>query len=933
MATERPISPPPDLMVRQINQPDHTVGYYSELVDRSSTRFQQLSPIRRGTPYSSGIGADQKVINLFGNQLFFLIERVPPSGIGGAPQDKFVVWHWGTQQKADNATNAQIDYLSESVNHPGFTRPVTLPRDVYEANPTVAYGSALTTLLHIRVTAGGKGYRSSDTVVIAGNLGGKADLVVDEKGTILNVIVTDEGLGYDSDDPPDVTVQSGTGTGATAVAIIQPKAAVLVSQKKVELPDNDPYSNEFVQVIRTYQVLPGPWVTSSLIDPDGIVVTVNKRKNLTANITGVETLSGGIWSETTAEGADSNIAEEVVKSRVVPGNSMTVTKDNEDGTVTTLHRTLKDQTLITFVDDVSGGIWTKTYQEDPPVFRGFALRCGDKVAWEIVETRPLPGNPIPSTAIDKNGDSVSITKTLAAASTIATTSSIVSGIWTKTFEEPVSNKVAWKVVEVRSTANALPFYSVEIPNVIPERMRAALLLDATETTVKGIASLPTLATGDLFRSQQQLDQYTYRLKIVNLALSSLPVIYVDHGITEKFGGGPITITWKLQADSSPDTIDEGLLVLDSSVVLLGNGTHLKKSEVRDGSAWPVLDETSIDETLHVPVPASSQVISRGTASSSVVGDTETEVHDIDYVRSKKVVTIHPTGDIATYARVLHNNCNLDLPLQLMSLPAYYGTHGGAGSAGDAATSYSLGGNGSGSLSVRASCQGSAAVVPELGHVLKAFRGHGLPCFHVLCLVARGTSRSNIRARVGAILTAELGGSITVLEWLAFSPQPITIRCIGKQSAVRLEASAGASSNTRYKFDGTIVTTGEGRRNGSSVSVEIGVNQKTLYIPAAIHAAISISGEGDTKADIGAAYNSSSVINASAWGGPITTSLATPHADGSVVIIGNGGDATPGVTAVPLSGFYLTPRGIMSEPDRKFDRIRVLAEVVDFANVI
>lgn len=549
----------------------------------------------------------------------------------------------------------------------------------------------------------------------------------------------------------------------------------------------------------------------------------------------------------------------------------------------------------------------------------------------------LPGAWTTDTRIDPDGATVTIRKRKQLNRLILTSESVVAGIWTKTFNGPGGDAVVGdEIEEVRPVLNngahvrSFPSYSVEIPErAIPQKLRAALPTNTAESIAAGTASMPTLATGDLFRSQVQIDSTSYRLKVTNLPLSSLPISVVDHSITEQFGGGPTTITWTLS--STVPTIDEGFLVLTSKADVLGNGLYLKTTELRDGSAWPILDETAVDETLHVPIPTTSQVIAGGTASTVVVGDVETEVRDLDYVRSKKIIRTFPTSDITSYSRVLHNNCNLDLPLQLVSLTAYYGTHGGAGTAGDAATNYSLGGNGSGSLNVRASCQGSAAVVPELGHVLKAFRGHGLPCFHVLCLVVNTASRSAIRSAIQAILTA-YGISGTVNEWPAFSPQPITIRCIGTQSAVRLEASAGASSNTRYKFDGTIVSSGEGRRQGSSASVEVGVNQKIIYIPPSIHGAVSIAG-GTTQADIGPTYNSSSVINASAWGGPITTSLATPHATGDVGIVGSGGDATPGVTSVPSSGLYLTPRGIMSEPDRKFNRIRVLAEVVDFANVI
>jgi uncharacterized membrane protein YgcG len=170
--------------------------------------------------------------------------------------------------------------------------------------------------------------------------------------------------------------------------------AVLVSEEPGQFPTDSEFYAIYFSVVRVYETLPGPWVSDTLIDPDGVTVTIKKRRNLNTSITPSESLVSGVWTEVTNTGGDTVVSEETVKSRAIPGNSMTVKKTDPDGIVVSIARTLKAQSAITPSESFNAGVLTKVSQEDPPVFRGFALRSGNLVAWEIVETRALPGNPL-----------------------------------------------------------------------------------------------------------------------------------------------------------------------------------------------------------------------------------------------------------------------------------------------------------------------------------------------------------------------------------------------------------------------------------------------------------------------------------------------------------------------------------------------------------
>ncbi len=261
-----PTDPPPDKMVRTVLWEDHSVGFYSELVSRESARFQENSPMKRGKLYNSTIGSDQRVVDLYGTNLFFLRETVPLGGdIRGVENDKWVKWVWSSDHLADNSCGAKVEFFLEDIAYPVYTRETTEIRDHYEASPSVSPGSPLTALLYIKVTAAGSGYVETDTVVVTGTgTGAAAQIVVNASGGITNVIMTNEGSGYTA--APAISVTSATGSGATLEGIIQDQTAVLIHQEKQELPQDDPYQHEFVKIIRVYRRIQGPPLTGQKFD-------------------------------------------------------------------------------------------------------------------------------------------------------------------------------------------------------------------------------------------------------------------------------------------------------------------------------------------------------------------------------------------------------------------------------------------------------------------------------------------------------------------------------------------------------------------------------------------------------------------------------------------------------------------------------------------
>ena len=244
MAKEKLISPPLRKPVQEYLTPDFSVGYFTELIDRSDPAYK--TPVR-GMPYSSIRDAKQWVVAAFPNLYFVRESRWHES-------DQYVLWIFGSDPKGEDTYNAEDTYGLEDSSKPGYIRVYNVRREVYNAAPALTPLTPLKTIISITVTAQGDGYTFAE--VTAAN--GASITPVISGGKIVSLVLTAQGSDVTS--APIVTI-AGDGTGAAATAVIQTQSAVLVRQEKKELPEQHPLRNEYVQVIRTYSTLPGATLT------------------------------------------------------------------------------------------------------------------------------------------------------------------------------------------------------------------------------------------------------------------------------------------------------------------------------------------------------------------------------------------------------------------------------------------------------------------------------------------------------------------------------------------------------------------------------------------------------------------------------------------------------------------------------------------------
>ncbi len=338
----------------------------------------------------------------------------------------------------------------------------------------------------------------------------------------------------------------------------------------------------------------------------------------------------------------------------IPGPTFYETSLDIDGATLTTATTRKLCSSITTGEDIDSGIWCKTTKKPTDI---------DVICEEEVACRQIPGIPMLSTKIDENGDIMRQTQTYVESSSLVTTNDITGGVWTKTFQQDVdgTSLVSWEFVQVRNTQNPLNFYDAEIPDLLPEEFRPGVPVTTHEETLIGTASPITLplGLGVLMERRAQLDAYTYRHTIRGREDISLPQTITNLEITSEFGGGDVDRVMTLNLYNSL-SLDEGLMILTSNIRKiddLANGLAVKTSRIVQGTSWPILLGTHIDEKYYLKVGIQRQTVDAG-ATGGASGNTVIEVRPHDKWKSIQITSTldvdHLPEDVQYFGSMQHS---------------------------------------------------------------------------------------------------------------------------------------------------------------------------------------------------------------------------------------------------------------------------------------
>jgi hypothetical protein len=476
---EKPFTPPFRKPVSEFPTPDPSVAFYTELVNRDDPAYMANAPVSRGALYANMVGAKREVIATYPN-LFFLRERKFQL------DDQRVLWDWATDENAHDTYNAEVNYVANAVTFPAFTRTYTVRRELYESDPTSVIGSPLPGIIAVEITSPGKNHTEARGVIDGTSVAIK--FTVSPEGGLINGVITNTGETLIQNGTPITII--GDGQDSSAIAVTQPVGCVLTAQKKEELPEDSPLSHELVKVTRVYETLPGPWIETTRFDVDGMIIKSKTRRQVADFITDSDLILNGEWVQTWHKGTDNFVAEENIESRPVPGNLIFDTKIAEDGKIINTNKILIDVSTAVSEETLSSGVWNKRFLQqvdDSTLIK--VHQASNKVAWQMGEARDIPGNPMETTRVEEDGKITTITKTLSDASTIVSSEVISGGNWIRTHEEEVSDLVAWKVVESRPIpGNPLVTTRIEedgIPTTITKILKDTTTIVSNEVISAG----------------------------------------------------------------------------------------------------------------------------------------------------------------------------------------------------------------------------------------------------------------------------------------------------------------------------------------------------------------------------------------------------------------------------------------------------------------
>lgn len=678
-------NPPPSVPVRTYPSPKLTDQVLVEWVNNEVGDYTPIEP-----------GAAHPNQREFAG--FFLgIQRQNPG------DHNFIQRVWVTPETSSDAFNYALKFSAEDNSFPAFIRTYRELKSTYTPR---AKQSALGTLYKLVLDNVGTGYAvgSLPAVTFDNNLDPAPDSVaiahgiVSPDGSLSECVLDFGGEGYVGnvaftvEDPIDGSPASGT-------AYIQPTAAILVKEEANLFPPDSEFYAQYLQVTRVYETLPGPTLYSTKLDVDGKILTVGTTRKLCADITTGEGISAGIWTKTTKKQTDIDfVCEEVVETRAIPGFTMESTKIDEDGVTIFRTQTYVDSTTIVSSETIVAGNWIRKFEED--------VDGTSKVSWQIVETRAVPGNPIPENTIDEDGKTISSVRTLKDKTTITPSEVISAGVWIKTESKSVGDKVSWEVVTARPVpGNAVPSsaidqdheivsvaetmvdtstittgasesggiitttekikvsdlvskkrvttkvwldaasYSVSIPeSIIPIEFRASITTTVESHIVAGIASMPTLAAGEFEHSKKQLTKLLYEERITRLSDLEFPINQIGHETSSEYGGAVLDVNRTL--DDSSLNAEEGEDIVSSFVNPIGDSLmwfrETKKRPSTDAE-WPTIPSDKFDKEMQVKALVEEQVVDPGYTEATGTYFIE-NLKGLDKWRSRRTkLTREPTA--------------------------------------------------------------------------------------------------------------------------------------------------------------------------------------------------------------------------------------------------------------------------------------------------
>ena len=423
-------------------------------------------------------------------------------------------------------------------------------------------------------------------------------------------------------------------------------------------------------------------------------------------------------------------------------------------------------------------------------------------------------------------------------------------------------------------------YSIQKPDVVPEKFRAQVPTTTEQLSKSGQAVPPSLATGELERSQQQVNDFVYREQVSKRDLTN-EVLMPE--VQQAYVEGTIgKVNEKLSSNS---TIEKGLLVSESRATSIGDEKFVVQTVKVE--SWPELKGSEWDYLLNTQVVSTQQMV----VPPTTFNETNTSYKAVNEDRSLKIVEEAPTDALNSYLVSLPTRTDMQLPAVLKSIEAVW-VSDTAISDGDSQGTGVMPTGGGVSLQAQASSAGSAkqSAVPSIKTEIENVIGSDISATAYFFYYNAGNGSMNETNLVNRLSTL-IGQSVNV--WPIFKAKSHTI--VTRGASVSAATKASADQTNVITIDGT---TGNSQSRGEEFTWAIDRSVDVINLGPTIHAALNITGASQY---IGISATSSA--SARLTGDFDVTASKTYTANAQVSIVPTSFPATSPAD-IPRSGLYI-----------------------------
>jgi len=578
-------------------------------------------------------------------------------------------------------------------------------------------------------------------------------------------------------------------------------------------------------------------------------INTNLKRKRTVSRSSAENISSLSGKQVTNDLQVANVVETIVPD----GTTITTTALTVDGSVESLGNGQSIQRVITAPELFAAESYSAERPDVvPEKFRTAIPTTTEERSVEgIAETPVLETGDIAATEQQQNvhvkrtrktkRDTAALPKSLTQK---ATTNDKQLATITETLQVGDTNIVPSATVDIESQALGDGTYVVrktQVSNIfkqdahsiekfdnIPEKFRAEAKAEVTVSAVNktGTAPEPQLSTGELSRSNQQVNEFVYREQITKRQpIGSVDLPEVQRAYVEGTIG---KVNEKL---STVPTIEKGLLISESVATPIGDGKFVVQT-VKVGG-WPELKSSEYDYELNTQITKTEKFVAPPTSFN----EKNVQYKSVNEDRSLRVQEEPPTDALESYRMSFPVRVDVQLPNVLKKVDVVWIKEKAEGewdtrwTGISSGTSRSLDGNES------ATVDSSCTVRPELVIDIEQPWGADISATaHVFFIKGSGGSMifsdSAIKTKVNSII----GG--TVKDWPTFRPESHTIILKGTKATITAKASASAG----YRANGNSISSDATQGDGQSYDYNHSFNAVT--IPPTIHEAITFSDAQD-----------------------------------------------------------------------------------------